>query len=167
MTSGLSPGTQPDRSRAGKPELHLFVSIRVHSWFKTPPNSPLRLSVKIRVHPWQKKPPWYCQPRTHTPADSRPRLAQQPPNTEHRTPTLCVSLRGFAASRETNSPQANSLQANSTPSRLSTRDAAGQILSWKARATGSTSAEGLRRSRRLAGFVSVTKCPQRQITAAR
>ena len=25
---------QPDRSRAGKPELHEFVRIRVHSWFK-------------------------------------------------------------------------------------------------------------------------------------
>ena len=50
-----------NRSRAGKPELHQFVPIRVHSWFKTAPHScpfvvqynPLRLSVAIRVHPWQ------------------------------------------------------------------------------------------------------------------
>ena len=33
------PAAKPlqDRSRAGKPDLHKFVSIRVHSWFKTPP----------------------------------------------------------------------------------------------------------------------------------
>ncbi|MCE2795023.1 MAG: hypothetical protein LW816_06825, partial [Planctomyces sp.] len=47
--------TQQHRSRAAKPELHRFVSIRVHSWFKY--HSP-RLSVKIRVHPWRKKHPW-------------------------------------------------------------------------------------------------------------
>ena len=29
---------QQHRSRAGKPELHQFVSIRVHSWFKTNPH---------------------------------------------------------------------------------------------------------------------------------
>jgi hypothetical protein len=31
------PAAKPlqDRSRAGKPDLHKFVSIRVHSWFKT------------------------------------------------------------------------------------------------------------------------------------
>ena len=45
-----------DRSPAGKPQLHQFVSIRGHSWFKTNP-SHLRLSVKIRVHPWRKKQP--------------------------------------------------------------------------------------------------------------
>jgi hypothetical protein len=33
------PAAKPlqDRSRAGKPDLHKFVSIRVHSWFKTTP----------------------------------------------------------------------------------------------------------------------------------
>ena len=30
------------RSRAGKPELHSFVPIRVHSWFKTTPAFPAR-----------------------------------------------------------------------------------------------------------------------------
>ncbi|MFN5973209.1 MAG: hypothetical protein ACK48U_02075 [Planctomyces sp.] len=33
------------RSRAGKPELHSFVSIRVHSWFNVTPAFPSRLRV--------------------------------------------------------------------------------------------------------------------------
>ena len=40
-----------NRSRAGKPDLHLFVSIRVHSWFQTP---------CIRLHSWfQTTPSWF------------------------------------------------------------------------------------------------------------
>ena len=37
-----------DRSRAGKPELHPFVSIRVHSWFKT---GPAFVSIRGLKHP--------------------------------------------------------------------------------------------------------------------
>ena len=57
-----------DKSPAGKPDLHSFVSIRVHSWFKTPLAKPLRDKsragkhelhsfVPIRVHSWFKKHP--------------------------------------------------------------------------------------------------------------
>ncbi len=64
--------TLPGRSRAGKPELHEFVSIRVHSWFKTPRSrSPSATDlglegpsyrkscpfVSIRVHSWFKTTP--------------------------------------------------------------------------------------------------------------
>ena len=56
-----------DKSPAGKPDLHSFVSIRVHSWFKTPLAKPLRDKsragkhelhsfVPIRVHSWFKTP---------------------------------------------------------------------------------------------------------------
>jgi hypothetical protein len=55
-----------DKSPAGKPDLHSFVSIRVHSWFKTPLAKPLRDKsragkhelhsfVPIRVHSWFNK----------------------------------------------------------------------------------------------------------------
>ena len=61
--------TLPGRSRAGKPELHEFVHIRVHSWFRTtrseePFRADLGLEspsyknsctfVSIRVHSWFK-----------------------------------------------------------------------------------------------------------------
>ena len=56
------PAAKPlqDRSRAGKPDLHKFVSIRVHSWFKTTPcvspaaTPALHEFVPIRVHSWFK-----------------------------------------------------------------------------------------------------------------
>ena len=90
----------------------------------------LRLSVKIRVNPWPK--------RTSVALHSlrgfaRHRLSANCPHprtpvrgspTELRTPNFCVSLRDFAASRETN-----------TPAKLPCRPAAaGQISGWKARA---------------------------------
>ena len=54
-----------DKSPAGKPDLHSFVSIRVHSWFKTPLAKPLRDKsragklelhsfVPMRAHSWFK-----------------------------------------------------------------------------------------------------------------
>jgi ribosomal protein S27AE len=59
------PAAKPlqDRSRAGKPDLHKFVFIRVHSWFKTthcvsPAATPaLHEFVVIRVHSWFKTTP--------------------------------------------------------------------------------------------------------------
>jgi hypothetical protein len=64
------------------------------------------------------------QPRP-APADSRPRLACH-------TPDLCVSLRGFAASRET-------IQPAEFPNRT---DATAQCSSWKARAKENKTAAG-------------------------
>ena len=56
LQSSANALPRQQRSRSGKTRLLQFAPIRVHSWFKTPPDTTLRLSVKIRANPWRWHP---------------------------------------------------------------------------------------------------------------
>ncbi len=65
-------GNTINRSRAGKPELHQFVFIRVHSWLKNHPC--------IRVHSWLKTATAFVSIRSSKrPLHSCPFVVQKPP----------------------------------------------------------------------------------------
>ena len=116
------------RSHTGKLELHLFVSIRVHSWFKrhhsrSALTADLRLvspsyiySWFIRVHSWFKKRllaiirenPCSSVAKK-TPVAPHPRTPVRGSPDEHTPRVISTSrLRGFAASRESQRSQTTS-----------------------------------------------------------
>ena len=82
------------RSRAGKPELPSFVSIRVHSWFKTPPFASIRGS----KHP--HSPPFVVQiaPQTTQPPTAIERDTRRP----RVIAACCGSLSGCRRKLSTN-----------------------------------------------------------------
>ena len=99
------------RSRAGKPEPHSFVSIRVHSWFNVTPAFPFASS-RLRVRPTACKP---TSPKRQSAGSQLQRadLGLESPSYIHSCPFVSIRgstsplrfLRVFASSRETNSPQ--------------------------------------------------------------